>query len=132
MSVSPSPGVRAGELLGDGVSMLLLYPGVKPGISELTFLLWFGVGFRMMLDLDVIVGAVESCEGRDFATSRGVSSAIEGTTASLSCCLCCAVATEGTRDMIGLIERVELVSLLETPEFVLSRDTGEAGTELSP
>lgn len=58
--MSPSPGVRAGELLGDGVSMLLLYPGVKPGISELTFLLWLGVGFRIMLGLDTIGGAVES------------------------------------------------------------------------
>jgi hypothetical protein len=40
--------------------MLLLYPGVKPGISELTFLLWLGVGFRIMLGLDTIGGAVES------------------------------------------------------------------------
>jgi hypothetical protein len=60
VSVSPRPGVRAGELLGDGVSMLLLYPGVNPTISELTFLLWLGVGFRMMLGLGDVGGAVES------------------------------------------------------------------------
>jgi hypothetical protein len=40
--------------------MLLLYPGVNPTISELTFLLWLGVGFRMMLGLGDVGGAVES------------------------------------------------------------------------
>lgn len=34
--------------------------------------------------------------------------------------------------MIGLIERVELVSLLDTVNGVLSRETGDAGTEPSP
>jgi len=85
-----------------------------------------------MLGLGDIGGAEESCVGLDLATSSGVSSAIEGTTASLSCCLCCAVAAEGTLDMIGLIERVELVSLRETTDCVLSLDMGEAGTEFSP
>jgi hypothetical protein len=33
--------------------------------------------------------------------------------------------------MIGLMERVELVSLLETTDCVLSRDMGDAGTDPS-
>ena len=64
------------------------------------------------------------------------SSAIGGTCACRSCCICRVVANSGTLLMIGLMPAVEVVSLLLTllePDCdgELSREIGVGGIELS-